>query len=61
VEYFYPALFVLAMFGAALQSKALGVSICFALGLVGVYPSVEGATMLFILYLPAYLLASFRD
>jgi len=61
VSYWFPVHFALAMFGAALQSKALGVCIVFGLGLIAVYPSEDAAGLLAILFLPAYLVASFRD
>jgi hypothetical protein len=57
----FPAYFALAMFSAALNSKALGVSLCFALSLVALYPDSDKAGLTAILFLPAYLLASFRD
>jgi hypothetical protein len=57
----FPAYFVLAMFGSALQARTLGLNICFAVGLLALYPDSETAGLLTIFYLPAYLLASFRD
>jgi hypothetical protein len=59
--YFFPAFFVLAMFGSALNPKTLGMSICFSIGLLAVMPDTDKAGLLTIFYLPAYLLASFRD
>jgi hypothetical protein len=59
--YFFPAYFTLAMFAAALQPKALGMCICFAIGLLALYPQTDQAAMLTLLFLPAYLLASFRS
>jgi len=61
MDYFFPAYFALAMFAGALQSKALAVCICFCLGLVAVYPNQDLAGLLTVLFLPAYLVASFRD
>jgi len=61
MDYYFPAYFVLAMFGAALQPKAMGLSVVFALGLVCVYPDKDLAALLAIVYLPSFLLASFRD
>ena len=57
----YPAYFALAMFCAALNPKALGACIVFALGLVCVHPAEDPALLLSVLFLPAFLLASFRD
>jgi hypothetical protein len=56
----YPAYIALAMFCAAMQSKALGVCLCFVIGLGVVYPAEDPALMLAILFMPAFLLASFR-
>jgi len=61
VSLWFPAYFALAMFLGALQPKALGLVIVFALGLVALYPYEEPAGLLTILLVPAYLLASFRD
>ena len=57
----FPAYFALAMFTGAMQPKALALSICFAIGLSALYPDTDSAGMLTILYLPAFVLASFRD
>lgn len=57
----FPAYFALIMFTAALQPKALGLSIVTAIGLMALYPDADRATMLTLLYVPAYLLAGFRD
>lgn len=60
-DQYFQAFFVLAMFAAALQPKALGMCIVFAIGLLAVYPIGENAAMLTLLFLPAYVLASFRS
>jgi len=60
-DYLYAAYFAAAMFGAAMNAKALGVSVCMCVGLAAVYPDADKAGFLFILYIPAYLLATFRD
>jgi hypothetical protein len=61
MEYWFPAYFVLALFMAALNPKALGTVIVFGLGLVCFYPDTTKAGFLALFCLPAYLLASFRD
>jgi hypothetical protein len=52
---------ILAMFGAAVNSKALGLSIVFAISLL--YAGVTASTVEFLsfFYVPAYILSSFRD
>jgi hypothetical protein len=61
MELWFPAMFVVAMFTSALNSKSLGASICLGLGLICVYPNVTSASLLTILYIPAVLLSNFRD
>jgi hypothetical protein len=53
--------FTLAMFGAALQPKALGLSIVFAVGLAALYPNSDQAGLLTVFYLAAYILAGVRE
>ena len=59
--YWFPAYFVLAMFCAALQARALGLCVVFSVGLLALYPDNATAGLLTVFFLPAYLLASFRD
>lgn len=59
--YWFPAHFVLAMFVAGLNSKTLGINIVYALALLTFYPDNTALAMLDIFYIPAVLLASFRD
>ena len=61
MEYWFPAYYVAAMFIAAMVPKALGATIAFALGLLCVYPSVEQAGLLVVMYVPSVLIAAFRD
>lgn len=58
---FFEAYFVLAMFAAAFQPKALGMCIVFSVGLLAVYPLEEPATFLTLFFVPVYIIASFRD
>lgn len=60
-QFFWAGLFVTSMFVAALNSKALGASIAFCLGLATVYPASGTAMLLVVFYIPAVLLANFRD
>ncbi len=53
--------FVLAMFGAAVNAKALGLSVVFAGALVYAGLDETATEFLAFFYVPAYLLASFRD
>jgi hypothetical protein len=57
----YAAYFAVGMFVAGLNAKALGVSILYGLGMVAIYPNGEAGAMLFVLYIPAVILASFRE
>lgn len=59
--YFYPACVVLAMFTSALNAKTLGVNIAFCMGLATFYPFEEPVAFMLILYVPAILVASFRE
>ena len=61
MDFWFPAFFVLAMFAGAIQPKALGTVIAFCMGLATLYPSQEAAGLLTLLFVPAYILASFRD
>lgn len=61
MSYWFPAYFTLAMFCSALNPKALGLCITFALGLVALFPDDAAAGFLTLFFLPAYVLASFRD
>ena len=54
------AYFVLIMFGAAFQPKALGASVVCGLGLVAAAGDVTKSAFIFLLYIPAFLVASFR-
>ena len=49
------------MFMAAMGAKSLGASIVASVGILMVYPNEDYATAIFLLYVPAYLLAQFRD
>ena len=55
------AYFAVVMFGAALNAKALGASILCGLGLLAAGVDETKATFMFLLWVPAYLLAAFRD
>lgn len=57
----WSAYFVVAMFAAALNAKALGATIAFCLGLVVVYPDADKAALLILFYIPAVVVANFRD
>jgi len=57
----FPALFGVAIFVAALVPKANFASVAFCLGLLAVLPSEDQAIMLLSLYIPALVLAAFRD
>jgi hypothetical protein len=59
--YVIPGYFVVAMALASMNSKALGLSIAFSLGLLACNGDNAHATFLFVFLLPFYLLASFRD
>jgi len=60
-DYIFPAYFVLAMFMAAFNSKALGVSIVGAVALGSFYPNWVMGGFVVIFLLPAYLIAGFRS
>jgi hypothetical protein len=60
-DYIYPAYFVLVLFGAAVNSKFLGVSIVAALSLVAFYPNWSMGGFVVLFYLPALLVAGFRN
>jgi len=55
------AYFVVIMYVAAMNSKALGVSIVAAVAMMAGVPDTTICTFLFLLYVPAFVLASFRD
>lgn len=55
------AYFAVVMFMAALNSKALGAAILCGLGLVAAGVDETKATFVFLLFIPAYVLAAFRD
>lgn len=59
--YFWAGLFAVGMYVGALNSKALGATIAYSIGLLAVYPSTEKGLVLMFLYIPAVLLAAFRD
>ncbi|MEO5355288.1 MAG: hypothetical protein H7835_19035 [Magnetococcus sp. XQGC-1] len=59
--YLFTAYCAVSMFAGALVSKALAVVVAFNLGLIMVYPDEEKATLLAVLFVPAVLLAAFRD
>ena len=52
---------VTAMFVGAMNSKALAPTIALALGLVMVYPDENKAWLLIGFYIPAVIMANFRD
>ena len=60
-NYRLTAYFVVVMFGAAFNSKNLGVSIVAAVALLASVGNVDGANFIFLFYLPAVLLSGFRD
>lgn len=60
-NYRITAYFVVIMFGAAVNSKNLGVSIVAALGMVASMGNVGGANFIFLFYLPFVLLSGFRE
>lgn len=60
MEWEYPAYFVVIMFAGAFNSKALAICIVASLGLVAFYPSKELASFIFLFFIPAYVIASFR-
>jgi len=53
--------FAVGMFVGALNSKALSVVVAYSIGLLAVYPDHEKASILCALFIPAVLLAAFRD
>lgn len=53
--------FVVVMYGAALNAKGLGASILAGLGLLAAGVDQTKATFIFLLWVPAFLLAAFRD
>jgi hypothetical protein len=61
-QYYFEAYTVLALFVSAINSKALGASIVFMLGLLMVYPDVDKASFFTGLYITAVVAANFiRD
>jgi hypothetical protein len=60
-DFFFAGYFVVAMYAGALVAKALGAVVVFALALTMVYPDANKATFLFLLFVPAVVLAAFRD
>lgn len=60
-EFWFPGFFIVAMFLAAINSKALGLCIVFSLGLVCLYPNVIYASLLTAFLIPFYIVATFRD
>lgn len=61
IQWWFSAYFTVGMFAAALNAKALGVCIVYALSLVAMYPDVEKATFATLFLIPAVLVANFRD
>ncbi len=61
VEWIYPGYFVLSMITAALNSKVLGMTLAFVVGLMVFFPDVEKANFLFMFFIAGTVLASFRD
>lgn len=59
--FIFPAFYVLAMFTAAIQPKALGLCIVFTVAMSAVYPNVEQASLLTLMFVPALVIASFRE
>ena len=57
----WAAYFTLAMFTSALNAKALGATIAFCIGLLCLYPEADKAALLILFYIPAVVLANFRD
>ena len=60
-NYRLAAYFVVVMFGAALNSKFLGVSLVAAVALSAFIGNVDGANFVFLFYISAVLLAGFRE
>lgn len=57
----FAAMYIMVMYIAAGNSKALGVSIVTAIGISSSYPDAEKAAFIVLMYVPAVLYASFRD
>lgn len=60
-DYLYPAYFVLVLFAAAFNSKALGLSIVTAISLMAFYPNPDYGNFVVLFFVPAYIVASFRE
>ena len=60
-DYIFPAYFVMLLFMAALQPKALGTSIVAAVALGTFYPNWDYGGFVMLFYVAAYLLATFRS
>lgn len=60
-QYIIPGYFVLAIFIAAMNAKALGAMIVYAIGLLTVFPDAEKAHFLSFFLVAAVIMASFRN
>ena len=61
IPLWFAGYFALLMFSAALNARALGASIVAALCLVALYPNYVAAGLVTVLFIPAYVLATFRE
>lgn len=60
-EFVFPGYFVMAIFIAAMNAKALGAMIVYAIGLLAVFPDAEKAHFLSFFVVSAVIMASFRN
>lgn len=61
MEFFFVGWITAAVYVAALVPKAAMATLVATLGITIVYPSIDLATFIIILWFPAVLLAAFRD
>jgi hypothetical protein len=57
----HPAWLVVAMITSAINAKTLGLNVVFALAMMMFGSSTDAVSLLTLFYVPAVLLASFRD
>ena len=53
--------FAVIMFAAGFNSKALGVSLVAALGLLAAKGNIDAVHFVFFVYVPAYVVSAFRN
>jgi len=58
---FFSGIIIVAMFVGAMNAKALAPSIVLAIGVTFVYPDEAQAAVLIGFYIPAVIMANFRD